>query len=215
MKSLPPSPLLAPDQSSAYGASLSSPAPHTEAELATLLALLNTPRSRITTVMVGHSRDTVSRSTAAAFVEAWHGTTGRAGRTEQAGRTDRMILACVDWPEDAASWLRAARRFTAGAPDAWVVAAAPRGWAQMSRRLRHSTDWDPARTYGFASLGDSRIPALAGPETLQGMRGATADGRIWTIDRGWLTQRLPSPPTEASGAPVARWEEAARPGRSR
>lgn len=98
----------------------------------------------------------------------------------------------VDWPEAAASWLRAARRFTAEEPDAWVVAAAPVGWAQMSRRLRHSTGWDPARTFGFAALGDSRVPALAGPATLHGMRGATADGGTWAIDRGWVTQQLPA-----------------------
>ncbi|MFE1176795.1 hypothetical protein [Streptomyces sp. NPDC058773] len=169
------SPLISPAELAAYDV-LPSPAPHSEKELAALLGLLTSPRARTATVVVGHSRDAASRSSAAAFVEAWHGM----------GR--QPVLTLVDWPESAASWLRAARRFTAEEPDAWVVAAAPRGWAQMSRRLRHSTDWDPARTFGFAALGDSRIPALAGPATLQGMRGATADGGTWAIDRGWVTQ---------------------------
>ncbi|MEU8784368.1 hypothetical protein [Streptomyces sp. NPDC048637] len=118
------------------------PAPHSEPELSALLYLLTAPRTRISTVVVGHSRDSASRSSAAAF-----------------------------------------------------------GWAQMSRRLRHSTDWDPARTFGFAALGDSRVPALAGPATLQGMRGATVDGGTWAIDRGWVTQQLPArtPPLHPRG----------------
>ncbi|MFE0186468.1 hypothetical protein [Streptomyces sp. NPDC058989] len=181
------SPLLPHSEAAAYG-DLPTPGPHRDAELRALLGLLTAPRTRISTVVVGHSRDAASRSAAAAFIEAWRTTGGR------------TVLAGVDWPETAASWLRAAVRFTTGEPDAWVVAAAPLGWAQMSRRLRHSTHWDPARTYGFASLGDSRLPALAGPATLQGMRGATADGALWTIDRGWVTHQVPAPPAD----PVSR-----------
>ncbi|WP_244416777.1 hypothetical protein [Streptomyces hygroscopicus] len=173
------SPLISPAEAAAYG-DLPSPTPHSDAELAALLALLTAPGTRIATVVVGHSRDTASRSAAAAFAEAWR------------ALGCLPVLSVVDWPESAASWLRAANRFTAEAPDAWVVAAAPLGWAQMSRRLRHSTDWDPARTYGFAALGDSRVPALAGPTTLQGMRGVTADGGTWTVDRGQVTQQLPA-----------------------
>ncbi|WP_407284853.1 hypothetical protein [Streptomyces sp. BP-8] len=180
------SPLLPRAEASAYG-DLPSPGPHRDAELRALLGLLTAPRTRISTVVVGHSRDAASRSAAAAFIEAW--------RT----RGDRTVLAKVDWPETAASWLRAAVRFTTEEPDAWVVAAAPLGWAQMSRRLRHSTNWDPARTYGFASLGDSRLPALAGPATLQGMRGATAEGAIWTIDRGWVTHQVTAPSAGDAG----------------
>ncbi|WP_244303945.1 hypothetical protein [Streptomyces lydicus] len=142
-------------------------------------------RPRIRTVVVGHSRDTASRASAAAFVTAW------------SAAEERTVLATVDWPETAASWLRPATRFAAGEPDAWVVAAAPLGWAQMSRRLRRSTTWDPARTYGFAALGDSRLPALAGAATLQGMRGVTADGGVWTLDRGWLVRHLPPPAPDA------------------
>ncbi|WP_260640473.1 hypothetical protein [Streptomyces angustmyceticus] len=172
------SPLISPTEAAAYG-DLPSPAPHSKAELAALLHLLTGHGTRIATVVVGHSRDSASRSAAAAFVEAWRGL----------GRPP--VLAVIDWPESAASWLRAARRFTADEPDAWVVAAAPLGWAQMSRRLRHSTDWDPGRTYGFATLGDSRVPALAGAGTLQGMRGVTSNGGTWTLDRGWVTHSPP------------------------
>ncbi|MFD0279870.1 hypothetical protein ACFVHB_39085 [Kitasatospora sp. NPDC127111] len=156
-----------------------SPAPHTDAELAALLGLLTAPRARIRTIVAGHGRDAASTAAATAFADAWR---------ERGG----VVLAVVDWPEDAASWLRPARRFTAVAPDAWVVAAGPRGWARMGRRLRHSTDWDPARTFGFASTGTVTAVELAGATTLQGMRGATSDGGTWEIGGELITFHPPA-----------------------
>ncbi|MFE7354977.1 hypothetical protein ACFU8Q_17705 [Streptomyces sp. NPDC057543] len=153
-----------------------SPAPdaHTDAELAALIGLLTAPRSRIRSVAVGHGRDADSRTTAQAFVRAWQS-------------LPRDVLAVVDWPEDAASWLRPARRLTAQAPDAWVLAGAPLGVAQLVRRLRHSTDWDPARTFGFASLATPRLVELAGGDTVHGLRGACAAGGTWDMRHGWIT----------------------------
>ncbi|WP_217236085.1 ABC transporter substrate-binding protein [Streptomyces sp. AC555_RSS877] len=169
-----PSPRLVPDALSDY-ATWPAARPHTDREIARLLALLDACGFRGGSVALGHGRDTASRDAAAAFADAWHGSGGH-------------LATVVDWPEDAASWLRQARRLTRPEPDAWVVAAAPVGWAQMSRRLRHSTDWHPRRTFGFASAGDSRLVTAAGPEVLEGMRGATADGRVWTIRRGWVVE---------------------------
>ncbi|WP_405498979.1 hypothetical protein OG501_00615 [Streptomyces niveus] len=175
------SPLIGADDVVAHGSDLDTEpgAPHTVAELDAVIGLLTAPRSRIHSVAVGHSRDEASRAAATAFADAW---TARGGG----------ILAVVDWPESAASWLRPARRLTAGLPDAWVVAATPLGFAQLARRLRHSTAWDPARTVAFASLLDSRVPALAGPDTVRGLRGATADGGTWDIRGGWVTVRPPA-----------------------
>ncbi|MEU5951990.1 hypothetical protein [Streptomyces sp. NPDC047525] len=160
-------------------ADLPAPAPHTEAELTALIGLLTLPKARIETVAVGHSRDAASRAAAEAFAAAW---TARGG----------TVLTTVSWPETAASWLRPAHRLTAEIPDAWVMAAAPLGLAQLARRLRHSTDWDPARTYAFASLKDSRVPALAGDDVLHGLRGATADGDTWDVRHRWVTTHLPA-----------------------
>ncbi|AUA08105.1 hypothetical protein GTZ89_03270 [Streptomyces sp. SID8382] len=157
---------------------LPDPVPHTDAELTALIRLLTRPKSRIGTVAVGHSRDLASRAAADAFATTWKARGGK-------------ILAVVDWPETAASWLRPARRLTAPGPDAWVMAAAPLGFAQLARRLRHSTDWDPARCYAFASLRDSRLPALAGPDTLHGLRGASTDGGTWDIRHRWVTSYPP------------------------
>ncbi|MEU9061009.1 hypothetical protein AB0D13_19705 [Streptomyces sp. NPDC048430] len=155
------------------------PAAHTEEELAALVALLLKQRKpRIETVSVGHSRDAASRAAAEAFATEWRARGG-------------TVLTTVDWPETAASWLRPATRLASGPPDAWAMAAALPGFAQLARRLRRSTDWDPARTYAFASLQDSRLPAFAGPDTVHGMRGATADGGTWDIRGRWLTSCPP------------------------
>ncbi|MFB4421300.1 ABC transporter substrate-binding protein [Streptomyces sp. QL37] len=169
-----PSPLISDHDLAAHGTPR-DPAAHTGEELAALVALLLGQRKpRTETVSVGHSRDAASRAAARAFATAWsaHGGT---------------VLTTVDWPETAASWLRPATRLASGPPDAWVMAAALPGFAQLARRLRRSTDWDPARTYAFASLQDSRLPALAGPDTVHGMRGATADGGTWGVRGRWLT----------------------------
>jgi hypothetical protein len=147
---------------------------HTAAELTALIDLLHRQRPKIETITIGHGRDTASTAAAEAFTDAWNGAGGH-------------ILAVVDWPEEAASWLRPARRLAAGNPDAWVVAGAPLGWAQMSRRLRHSTGWDPHRTFGFAAI--PRSVTLAGPGTLEGLRGVTADGGSWEIGRHLITYR--------------------------
>ncbi|WP_254886001.1 hypothetical protein [Streptomyces sp. NA02950] len=183
----PVSPLLGDGEETAYGAP-PCPVPHTAAELAAVIGLVTGLASRTGTVAVGHSRDTASRAAATAFGTAWQELGGE-------------VVAVVDWPETAASWLRPARRLTAPAPDTWVVAAAPLGWIRMSRRLRHSTDWDPARTVAFASLRDPRVPASAGPETLHGLRGATAEGGTWDIRRRWVTSH---PAPEGGGTPWTR-----------
>ncbi|UQA92231.1 type 1 periplasmic-binding domain-containing protein [Streptomyces halobius] len=169
------SPLIGAEDLAQYG-DLPQPVPHTEAELAALIDMLGRWKPRVETVTVGHGRDAPSRAAAHAFTTAWR-------------ELGHRVIAVVDWPETAASWLRPARRLTAQTPDAWVVAAAPLGWAQMSRRLRHSTDWDPARTVAFASLRQSALPALAGPETLHGLRGATPDGGTWAVSHRWITSR--------------------------
>jgi hypothetical protein len=153
------------------------PARPTAPELNALLGLLTRPRHGPRTVAVGHSRDAVCRAAAHAFTAAW----------EEAGGT---VVATVDWPESAASWLRPAGRLTAGAPDAWVFAATVTGFAQLARRLRHSTDWDPRRSHAFAALADPHLPALAGPPTVDGLSGATADGGTWQL-RGHALITLP------------------------
>ncbi|MEV0231920.1 hypothetical protein [Nonomuraea sp. NPDC050786] len=155
------------------------PAAHTPAELDALVALLAARRPRVETITLGHARDAASVAAAEDLARAWRTRGGQ-------------VLAVVHWPESAASWLRHARRFAAGEPDAWVVAAAPLGWAQMARRLRLSTGWDPARTFAFASVGTAETVALAAPGTLEGLRGATAAGGTWRVTRHSILWEEPS-----------------------
>ncbi|MER5792784.1 hypothetical protein [Streptomyces sp. NPDC001980] len=173
------SPLIGAADLAAHAGDLPAPRPHTEAELATLMGLLTGPKSRIETVTIGHGRDDASRAAAGAFERAW---TARGGR----------VLTVVDWPETAASWLRPARRLTAETPDAWVIAASVLGFAQLARRLRRSTDFDPACTVAFSSLSTSRLTALAGAGTLSGLRGASADGGTWDVRGAWVTSCPPA-----------------------
>jgi hypothetical protein len=145
----------------------------TQPEIGRLIGLARTLHARVVTI--GHGRRAESRATATAFARAWQSDGGE-------------ILDVVDWPATAASWLRPARRLVAGGPDAWVVADTPQAWAQVARRLRRSTDWDPARTLGAASLDDARVIELAGAPAVQGMAGATADGGTWRVRGGLLVR---------------------------
>ncbi|WP_199856806.1 hypothetical protein [Nocardia suismassiliense] len=148
-----------------------TPLPHTDAELERLLAMVRQCLRNGTTVSIGHSRDANSVAAADAFAAAWR-------------ERGFHVSAVVDWPEDAASWLRQARRLTAGVPDAWVIAAGVEGFVQLSRRLVHSTDWTARRTFAFRSLADPQCGALAGAGVLDGLRGATRDGKGWEVCGG-------------------------------
>jgi len=119
-------------------------------------------------IAIGHGRHPASVAAARAVQAAWTTAGGSA--------LDR-----VDWPETAASWLRPARRLTAGAPDAWVLAASIAGCAQVVRRLAQQANWTPARTVGFAGLAGDDLVALTAPISLAGMTGPTATGGTWRI----------------------------------
>ncbi|ASW57373.1 hypothetical protein CIK06_02480 [Plantactinospora sp. KBS50] len=130
-------------------------------------------------VVVGSGRTPAGRDRAAAITAVWSATGGQ-------------VTDVVSWPEEAASWLRHARRFTASTPDVWIVAGPLPGWAGMCRRLYDSTDWNPARTFGFADLADVRLGVAAGWKRVAGMRGALADGGTWTASFSGLITRGPS-----------------------
>ncbi len=148
------------------------PGPHTEPELARLLRLAHELPAH--TVTIGHGRHEASRASATAFAHAWEADGGD-------------IVAVVDWPASAASWLRPARRLTAGAPDAWVIADTPAGWAHVAHRLAGSPNWAPDRTLGFASLDDVDLVRLAGG-AVRAMAGATTSGGTWRVGSRMLVR---------------------------
>ncbi|KAA2259397.1 hypothetical protein F0L68_20845 [Solihabitans fulvus] len=130
-------------------------------------------QQRAVLVNVGHGRDPDSVSNASAFVETWQSMGGEVG-------------AVVSWPAVAASWLRPACRFAAGAPDAWVVADEVAGWTGFAPRLVATGLWRSARTVAFGSLADPGLPELVGFEATDGLRGARPDGSAWTFRDGVL-----------------------------
>lgn len=157
----------------------------TAAELATVLRLLERLGAR--SVAVGHGRDPRSQACAERFAAAWTAAPDRDG-------LDRQVAVVVDWPSEAASWLKPARRLTEVAVDAWVVADTPAGWAAIGERLRRSDGWDPRRTIGFAGLVTSASVAAAGPGVTEGLVGAAAGGDVWFVHEGTLVEHRPRTP---------------------
>ena len=154
-----------------YPAASQPPQPHTAAELDRLIQMLRA--SRAETIAIGHGRHTASAGAADALAAAW---------TADAG----PVLAVVDWPAAAASWLRP--RATAGRQPArrMDLADTPAGCAQLASRLTGQPGWTPGRTFGFASLATPDLLALTPPGTLAGMTGATAAGGSWRIGQSLL-----------------------------
>lgn len=150
-----------------YPNAVRSARPHTARELTRLLAMLR--QAGAASIAIGHGRHPASVTAAHELQGAWTAAGGTA-------------LDMVDWPGAAASWLRPARRLTAGDPDAWVLADSIACCAQVLRRLGQQANWTPARTVGFAGLGCDDLIALAAPLSLAGMRGPTATGGTWWIE---------------------------------
>lgn len=145
----------------------------TGAEERAVLQLLTRLRPRPLTVVIGAARDARSLDAAKRLDAAWH---------KQGG----VVLETVTWPEQAASWLRQAQRFTHPEPDAWIVSGMLPGFVQLGRRLTLSTEWDPARTVATASLAHESLIAYGGIGTFDHLRGAHRDGSTWEIIRTLL-----------------------------
>jgi hypothetical protein len=149
----------------------------TDAELSRMaeLALRRGARG----VGIGRGRSGPAVRAVAGFTQRWEASGG-------------IVLDVVTWPEEAASWLRQAIRFAATDPDLWVMAGAPLGWAQMTRRLLWSTPWQPGRTLAFAALGTEPAIELVGARNLSGLAGATPDGGTWTVCNGRIQTISPT-----------------------
>lgn len=126
-----------------------------------------------TRIALGSGRDQGSQRSAAKIRRAWH---ARGGTT----------VAQVDWPEQAASWLRQARSLTAPDPDMWLLGGPAPGLAQVVRRLARDTLWQPERTLGFGPTTAEAVLLAGyglppGHALLDGMRGSDDLGRRWQV----------------------------------
>ncbi|MFG2227235.1 hypothetical protein [Streptomyces sp. NPDC048644] len=159
--------------------------PLTEPESDAVIRLLEAMSPRPVTLVTGSSRDAPARRAVQLLAGRWQ---------ERGGE----VIDAVDWPEDAASWLRQARRFTSAAPDVWLVTGTLTGWVQMGRRLTVSTTWDPARTVATSGLAHDDLISRGGIGTFDGLRGAHRDGSTWEIIR---TLRVDHPPPTTQTQP--------------
>lgn len=142
---------------------------HTAAEVGAIVALLEIAQA--STVAIGHGRYETSTATASAVADAWVSAGG-------------SVVDVVDWPAVAASSLRPARRLVHCAPDAWVIADTPAGFAPLARRLAAEPGWMATRTFGSASLDSAELIQLAGHAVVSGLSGASSEGGTWRFVHG-------------------------------
>ena len=162
-----------------YPRATQPPGRHTAAELARLVQLLQAAGAG--SIAIGHGRHPGSVAAAGSLAAVWAETGG-------------TVPGTVSYPADAASWLRPARRLAALDPDTWVIADNAAGLAQLSRRLAGQPGWAAGRTFAFASAASADLIPLAGPGTLTGLAGATADGGTWRLGSGVLVHYPPAQP---------------------
>jgi alkylated DNA repair protein (DNA oxidative demethylase) len=156
-------------------------------EIARIVQLLDSRDTAL--VSIGSGRSTQAGAKAAAFAETWQARGGE-------------IAGVIDWPHEAASWLRPALRLTAHDVDAYVVADDARGFAPVARRLIADTGWRPERTVAFAECGTEDLVDQLGPGSFDGLAGATAEGGLWYIDGGELVRHRPRSSVPIDGKQV-------------
>jgi alkylated DNA repair protein (DNA oxidative demethylase) len=149
---------------------------HTDSEMRRLVALLE--HSGASTIAVGHGRTPAAQVTATAFADLWRTRGGQ-------------LTVVVDWPAEAASWLRQARRLTAHHVAAWVIADTAAGWAPMAARLAAAPDWKAQDTFAFAAVIGDELTPLIRTGALNGMSGPTPDDQLWHIHDRRVVRHTP------------------------
>lgn len=122
-------------------------------------------------IAVGSGRDPEALAFADDFTALWNEAGGE-------------VVKAVTWPEEAASWLRQATRFSAAEADLWIMTGPAAGWAQMTRRLLWSTGWRPENTLVTTAAGSRKALDLVGLHNLEGLAGLNSRGIRWTIRDG-------------------------------
>lgn len=134
----------------------------------------------IISISVGHGRQESARHEAVQLIETWQ------LLTDWIKPSGGIVIQVVDWPEEAASWLRQAKRFAAGNPDVWVVLGSFLSWQQMCKRLAHELNWKPERCFGLFSAMEEPIIETGNYTIMEGMRGLHPDGSRWQVINGLI-----------------------------
>ena len=77
----------------------------------------------------------------------------------------------VSYNPDATSLNSEAQQIASGNPDGWVIVDYTGTWPKLGPALVRTGNWDPAKTFTADGLRSSKLPADAGKETTEGMRG--------------------------------------------
>jgi len=77
----------------------------------------------------------------------------------------------VSYTPDAASLNSEAQQIADGNPDGWVIVDYTGTWPKLGPALVRTGKWDPAKTFTADGLRSSELPADAGKQTTEGMRG--------------------------------------------
>ena len=110
------------------------------------------------TVNTAHRNDAYGTGLTQAFADAFEAGGGTVGRN-------------VPYNPEATSLNSEAQQIASGNPDGWMIIDYTGTWAKMGPALVRTGNWDPAKTFTGDGLRSPDLPADAGRETVEGMRG--------------------------------------------
>jgi ABC-type branched-subunit amino acid transport system substrate-binding protein len=114
------------------------------------------------TVNIGARNDAYGTGLADTFAEAWR---------DKGGEIGQRVIYDPEQP----SYNSEAAQIVRGNPDAWVIIDFPETFSKVGPALVRTGQWDPATSWVTDGLKSSSLPADAGREATEGLRG-TAPG---------------------------------------
>ena len=110
------------------------------------------------TVTTANRNDAYGTALVAAFTQAWEANGGTVDKN-------------VPYNPEATSLNSEAQQIAGGNPDGWMIIDYTGTWAKMGPALVRTGNWDPTKTFTGDGLRSPDLPADAGRESTEGMRG--------------------------------------------
>jgi ABC-type branched-subunit amino acid transport system substrate-binding protein len=110
------------------------------------------------TVNTANRNDSYGTALVASFTDAWEANGGTVAKN-------------VPYNPEAASLNSEAQQIASGNPDGWMIIDYTGTWAKMGPALVRTGNWDPAKTFTGDGLRSPDLPADAGVQSTEGMRG--------------------------------------------
>jgi ABC-type branched-subunit amino acid transport system substrate-binding protein len=112
-------------------------------------------------VVTASRNDSYGNALVGAFTTSWEGAGGTVANN-------------VAYNPEAPSLNSEAGQIVSGDPDAWMIIDYPASWDKMGPALVRTGQWDPAKTFTGDGLKSNDLPASAGQQATEGMRGTAA-----------------------------------------